>query len=61
MHNWSDDVNIGQRVFSLVGDGVLATRCFPTQREALCWLTNPTHREAVVADAAVCNKQHQTA
>lgn len=29
MHNWSDDVNIGQRVFSLVGDGVLARGASP--------------------------------
>jgi len=53
MHNWSDGGNIAQRVFCLIGDGTAATRCFSTQRDALCWLTNPVHREAVAEDSAV--------
>lgn len=61
MHNWSGPVHIGQRMFSLVGDGVLATRCFSTQREALCWLTNPAHREALQGDAAGPDELHAAA
>jgi len=58
MHNWSDAVHIGKRVFSLVGDGVLATRCFATQRDALCWLTSPVNREAVAGATAIPDEAH---
>jgi len=45
-------------MLSLVGDGVLATRCFSKQREALCWLTDPAHREALQGDAAGPDELH---
>jgi len=59
MHNWSDAAHIGQRVLSLVSDGVLATRCFSTQRDALCWLTSPVHREAVAGAEASSVEPHR--
>jgi len=52
IHNWSDGTNILQRVFSLSAHSVVATRCFSTQKEALCWLTDPVQTSAVCASAA---------
>jgi len=52
IHNWSDGSNLLQRVFSLDIHTVAATRCFSTQKGALCWLTDPVHTNAVCDAAA---------
>ena len=51
IHNWSDGVNILRRVFSVQASSTVVTRCFKTQNEALCWLTDPV-QTAAVADCA---------
>jgi len=51
IHNWADGVDITRRLVT-AEPGLLATRCFSTQKDALCWLTNPVHTEAVAAAAA---------
>jgi len=53
IHNWADATEIARRVVTAENHGMLATRCFPTQKDALCWLTNPVHTEAMAAAAAL--------
>jgi len=56
IHNWTDAAEIGRRVVSVQSNGMLATRCFTTQKDALCWLTNPVHTEAMAAAAALARR-----
>lgn len=59
IHNLSDAVDITRRLVAVEHQSVLATRCFPTHRDALCWLPNPVHTEAV-ATAAVLAERAET-
>lgn len=51
IHNWTDGINILQRVMSVDICSIVVTRCFKTQNDALCWLTDPVQSEAVACSA----------
>lgn len=55
IHNWTDGINILQRVMSVDIGSVVVSRCFKTQNDALCWLTDPVQTEAVA-----CSAEHKT-
>jgi len=56
IHNLTDGVDITRRLVAVEQQGVLATRCFPSQRDDLCWLTNPVHTEAVATAAVLAER-----
>jgi len=51
MLNWFEDAHITRRLCAGGDARVLVTRCFTTQRDALCWLTHPAYKEAVATTA----------
>jgi len=56
MLNWFDDAHITQRLCAGGDARVLVTRCFTTQRDALCWLTHPAYKEAVATTAELTSE-----
>jgi len=56
IHNWSDEPRITRRLSDGHEASVVATRCFGTQKDALCWLTSPVYKEAVATSASLARK-----
>ena len=60
IHNWCDGTYITRRLGAGGEACVLATRCFSTQKDSLCWLTNPIFQEAIAASASLADKTPST-